>query len=184
MKLKFLLLICLFSTSLITAQTEFGIKAGLNVSNVDTNISGSSFEGRLGGYVGTFVDFALSEKFHLQPEILYSTEGIEDGGLDFLNIPVILKWYFVEGIHINAGPQLGVLIDAEGGTNGLNTTQLSGVVGLGYETAGGFMIDSRFSMGATSIIDENFAVDSGMGYNIVGIKGWTRTLSFGIGYKF
>lgn len=184
MKFKFSLLILLFSTTILSAQTTFGIKAGLNIANIDYNIPDSSPEGRLGGYVGTLVDFQLSEKFHLQPEVQYSTEGIEEGSVSFVNVPVTLKWFFVEGIHINAGPQLGIVIDAEGGTNGLNTTQLAGVFGLGYETSGGFMIDSRFAMGVTSIIDKNFAVDSGLGYNIVGIQGWTRTLSFGIGYKF
>ncbi len=177
--------IALFFVTLSYAQVDFGIKSGLNFSNAIYNTSNASPEGRVGFYLGTLVDFALSEKFSVQPELLYSSEGIKDGTIDFLNLPVVVKWYFSEGIHIHAGPQVGMVIDAEGGTGGLNDYAFSGVGGLGYEVpGGGFTITARFTHGITSIIDENFPIDSGMGYNIVGIKGWTRTLQLGLGYKF
>ncbi|GAB2762173.1 hypothetical protein GCM10010465_03610 [Actinomadura fibrosa] len=172
------------TTGVAFSQTAFGIKAGLNVSNIHYNIEGASPEGATGLYAGTFVDFTLSPKFHLQPEVMYSVEGIKDGSVTFVNVPVVLKWFFAENIQLHAGPQLGVVIDAEGGTNGLESTILSGVFGLGYEMPSGFQISTRFAMGATSIIDKNFKVDSGMGYDLVGIKGWTRTFQLGLGYKF
>lgn len=181
-KLTFIFLF--FFTSMAFSQVNFGIKAGLNVSNIDYNVSGASPEGRTGYFFGTLVDFPLAGDFHLQAEILYSREGIKDGRVDFLNVPVSLKWYFAEGIHVNAGPQLGVVIDAEDGTNGLNTAMLAGVFGLGFETSEGFTVDTRYTMGATSVIDRDIMVDSGRGYNISGIQGWTRTFQLGIGYKF
>lgn len=184
MKTKILLLIFMASSALAYSQTKFGIKSGVNISNIHYNIKDASPEGKTGFYAGTFVDFRLFEDFHLQPEVIYSVEGIKDGSVDFINVPVILKWFFVDNIQVHAGPQLGVVIDAEGGSNGLNSTILSGVFGLGYETNSGFMIDTRFSMGATSIIDPDFQIDSGLGYNLVGIKAWTRTLHIGLGYKF
>ena len=184
MKHKLLLLFFMASTAMTYSQTKFGAKAGINVSNIDYNVKNASPEGNTGFYVGTFVDFSLSSKFHLQPEVTYSVEGIKDGSIDFINVPVVLKWFFVENIQLHAGPQLGVVIDGEGGTNGLEPMAISGVFGLGYETDTGFMINTRFSMGATSIIDGDFKVDSGMGYDIVGIQGWTRTLQIGLGYKF
>lgn len=166
------------------SQADFGIKAGVNFSNIDFNIRSASPEGRVGFNLGTFVDFKLSRSFHLQPEVLYSREGIKEGIIDYLNIPATLKWYFVEGIHLDAGPQLGILVDAEGGTHGLKSTNFSTVFGLGYETPGGFMIDTRYALGVANIIEEDLAIDSGMGYNISGIKAWTRTFQIGIGYKF
>lgn len=179
------LVFVLLFTTLGHAQVNFGLKAGLNVSNAEYNVTNASPEGRVGFYAGTFVDFELSEKFHVQPELLYSSEGIKDGSLDFLHLPVTVKWYFFEGISFHAGPQIGMVIDAEGGTAGLNDYSLSGVGGLGYEApGGGFMITARFTHGITSIIDPDFAFDSGMGYNISGIKAWTRALQFGLGYKF
>ena len=184
MKLRLLSLFFMASSALAYSQTKFGIKSGVNISNIDYNIKDASPEGKTGFYAGTFVDFDLSRSFHLQPEVIYSVEGIKDGSIDFINVPVVLKWFFVDNIQVHAGPQLGVVIDGEGGTNGLNSTVFSGVFGLGYETNSGFMIDTRFAMGATSVIDPDFHVDSGLGYNIVGIKGWMRTFQIGLGYKF
>lgn len=182
---KFLIPLALIFTTLSYSQVNFGIKTGFNISNAVYNISNASPEGRIGFYVGTLVDFQLSEKFHVQPELLYSSEGIKDGSVDFLNLPVIIKWYFFDGIHLHAGPQVGMVIDAEGGTAGLNDYSLSGVGGLGYEVPNsGFMITARFTHGITSMIDQDFAIDSGMGYNISGIKAWSRAFQFGIGYKF
>ncbi len=183
MKLKLLLLLTMASTSMVFSQTRFGVKTGLNVSNIHYNTDASP-EGNTGVYAGTFIDFSLSPKFHLQPEVIYSVEGIKEGSIDFVNVPVVLKWFFADNIQLHAGPQLGVVIDAEGGTNGLENMVLSGVFGLGYEANSGFKIDSRFAMGATSVIDKDFRVDSGMGYDLVGIQGWTRTFQIGIGYKF
>ncbi|MFD2517313.1 porin family protein [Salinimicrobium flavum] len=181
---KLLLLFFLSLGSIAYSQVDFGIKAGLNIARADYNIRDANPEGRPGLFFGSVVDFYLSERFSLQPELSYSREGIRDGSIDFLNIPVALKWYFAEGIHLNAGPQLGIVVDAEGGTTGLNNLNFSGLVGLGYETPGGFMFDTRFVQGITSIIDKDFRIDSGMGYMISGIKAWTQTLQFSIGYKF
>lgn len=182
---SFFFLFALLATQFMYSQVNFGIKTGLNISNAVYNIDGASPEGRVGIYAGTFVDFPLSQRFHLQPELLYSSEGIKDGSLDFINLPVGLKWFFVDGIHLHAGPQAGMIIDAEGGTGGLNTYVLAGMGGIGYEApGGGFEITALFTHGISSIIDENYSIDSGLGYNITGIKAWTRTLQFGVGYKF
>ena len=184
MKNLFLPLSLFFLVFSASAQVDFGIKAGLNFSNIEYNIRGTSAEGRTGVHVGTLVDFSLSEKFHLQPEILYSTEGIDEGGIDYLNIPVTLKWFFYDNIHLNAGPQLGIVLDAEGGTQGLNKTNFAGVFGLGYEAPGGFMVDTRYSLGLSNIVDKDLTIDSGMGYMISGIRAWTRAFQLSIGYKF
>ena len=184
MKFKFLPLILFFLGTSAFAQISFGIKGGLNVSNIEYNVRDANPEGSTGLYAGTFVNFQLPANFELQPEVLYSQEGIKNGSIDFVKVPVVLKWSFFDGINIHAGPQLAVVVDAEGGTNGLNQMGVDGVFGLGYETPGGFMITTRYNMGITSVIDRDFKVDSGMGYLITGFQGWTRNLQLGIGYKF
>lgn len=184
MKLKLLPLVFLFFGTSAFAQVSFGVKAGLNVSNLEFNVRDADPEGTTGIYAGTFVNFPLPYNFQLQPEVLYSQEGVKDGGIDFVKVPLVLKWNFFNGINIHGGPQLAVLIDAEGGTTGLNPTGIDGVFGLGYETTGGFMITTRYNMGITSVIDRDYKIDSGMGYTMNGFQGWTRTLQLGIGYKF
>ncbi len=184
MKLKFLPLIFLFFGTSAFAQISFGIKGGLNVSNIDYNVRDANPEGSAGVFAGTFVNFELPYNLQLQPEVLYSQEGIKDGGIDFIKVPLMLKWNFFDGINIQAGPQLAIIMDAEGGTNGLEKTSFDGAFGLGYETSGGFMITTRYNYGLTSIIDKDFRVETGMGYTMSGFQGRTRNFQLGIGYKF
>ncbi|MBC9796174.1 porin family protein [Sinomicrobium weinanense] len=176
-----------------TAQdVTFGVKAGLNFSNLkfDTNISSGSNDTKTGFYIGGLADFGVSEVFHIQPEVLYSSEGTkveydgskEDGNISFINIPVLAKFYVAEGFNIQAGPQLGILVDADGGTDGLKTTNFSLSFGAGYELPGGFFFDARYSLGLTDIseIDEIY-----IGNMVIsGIDVKTRNFQVGFGYRF
>jgi hypothetical protein len=166
------------------SQTHYGIKAGLNVSNVNFNLKNASPDANFGLHAGTFIEHQIYQRLHLQTELIFSREGIQEASIDYLNFPVILKLYFVEGIHINAGPQLGILLNAKGGTNGLRSTNFATVFGVGYEATRGFMIDARYALGISNILSEDFYVDSGMGYNISGIQGLSRAFQLSLGYKF
>ncbi len=184
--MKNLILFGLFLLGCATtfSQTNFGIKTGLNASNVRFSLKNASPDTNFGLHAGTFIEHEFHERLHLQTELIFSREGIQEASIDYLNFPVILKWYFVEGIHINAGPQLGILLNAKGGTNGLRATNFATVFGVGYEAAGGFLIDTRYALGISNILSEDFYVNSGQGYNITGIQGLSRAFQLSLGYKF
>lgn len=174
-----------FVFSAAAQDVTFGVKAGLNFSNIKTNIDNwgsSSPDGRTGFYIGGLVDFGISEQFHIQPEALFSSEGFKDGDLSYINIPVLAKFYVVEGFNIQAGPQLGILVDADGGTEGFNTTNFSLSFGAGYELPGGFFFDARYSLGLTDIteIDDIYLGD--VVFSGIDIK--TRNFQVGFGYRF
>jgi|TARA_R100001530_G_scaffold113172_2_gene80180 hypothetical protein len=125
-KLLLFTAVALFAlTSVQSQEFRLGAKAGLNVAT----LGGDSYYGGLGSlgsrtsfHIGGLVEIPLMGKFSLQPELLYSSEGSdwsfgtlgEDTKLDFLRVPVLVKFYIIEGLSAEAGPVFGVLVNAEG----------------------------------------------------------------------
>ena len=118
------------------AQVKFGIRNGLNISEILTSdhqiaiISGSPRSIRnfpkTGYNGGIFLSVPLSAKFSLQPELIYSNQGAtgkpssgytitatESYKLNFLNIPLLLQYKLPLGFFISTGPQLGLLLSAK-----------------------------------------------------------------------
>lgn len=166
--LSFLVVIA-FGT--VNAQDmKFGVKAGANFSNLTGD---ADVDGRTGFYIGGLVDFGISEKFHVQPEILYSMEGGKDAELDFVRIPIMAKYYLMDGLNIQAGPMLGFKIGAE---DGLDEVTKSFDYGLGfgaaYELPIGVFFDLRYNLGLSNISDFD-GEDVG-----------TTAFQVGLGYRF
>ena len=118
MKIKLALLALIITVT--TQAQKFGIKGGLNLSNL-TNFD-KSFEDELESesirtsfHIGFYNEFKVTDRFSIQPEILYSSQGVNneangiDGKvqLDYINIPVMLKFYLADSFYLEAGPQIG-----------------------------------------------------------------------------
>ncbi len=105
-------------------NVKFGAKAGLNVANI-SNAKEYGFElgTKLGYHLGIMGELKLTNKFALQPEILFSTQGasktVEGGTIslntNYLTIPMMAKYHIaeVEGLSLEAGLQLGILMSAK-----------------------------------------------------------------------
>jgi len=69
-------------------DNTFGVRAGLNISNFKGDVENNS--AKIGQQLGIFGEFKISEKFTLQPELVYSWQGanFEDGSdnLGYLNV--------------------------------------------------------------------------------------------------
>ena len=172
------LMLVAFQMSAQDKPITIGIKAGANFSNVKVDFEGAggSPDGATSIFVGGLVDFALSEKVHLQPELLYSIEGAKDADISFLNLPVMLKYYLIQGLNIQLGPQIGFLLDAEGGTDGLKSTNIAVNFGAAYELPGGFFVDARYNLGVSNIIEEEPGLED------LSLK--TKGFQLGVGYRF
>jgi len=87
-------------------EIKFGIKGGY----VNANYGADADDGdaRSGFYLGGLIDFTVSEKFHIQPELLYTLEGNgeDEGDLNFLRIPILAKIYVDKGFSVQAGPEV------------------------------------------------------------------------------
>lgn len=63
----------MFICQIGTAQeTRFGIKGGLNYSSIVGDLT-QGLKFRFSGHGGVFLEIDFSEKFKLQPELLYSS---------------------------------------------------------------------------------------------------------------
>jgi hypothetical protein len=98
------------------AQPRAGIKAGLNYAG----LSGNNGDSRLSFHAGVFVQATLDKNWRIQPELLYSGEGqdyLVDGkkntlALNYIVLPLVVQYFPLPSLYIEAGPQLGVLTGA------------------------------------------------------------------------
>ena len=91
-------------------KTTFGVKAGLNVSNVygTPEYWDEATKGKAGFTGGVFLNYALNDNFSLQPEILFTQKGFGSTlfddidlleidmtvSLDYFELPVLAKYAF------------------------------------------------------------------------------------------
>ncbi|KIA99659.1 hypothetical protein OA88_19535 [Flavobacterium sp. JRM] len=152
-------------------EVRFGVKGGINLSTLTGDIYDAS--SKVGFQVGGFAEIKLSDKFFVQPELLYSTQGAKSkvSAYDFssesnfkfgyLNVPVMAKYYVMDKFSLEAGPQIGFLVSAK------NDYSYSV---LGYNESGKEDVKDQFKS-----ID--FGVNFGAGYD------FTENISAGVRYN-
>ncbi len=90
-------------------EIKFGAKGGLNFASITgDNIDESGLT--TGIHFGVLAEIPLSEKFSFQPELLYSSQALN---LNYLNIPLMGKYYLTKGFSLEVGPQIGFLLSAK-----------------------------------------------------------------------
>jgi hypothetical protein len=167
MKKIFALLLIMSISTTIAQGLDFGVKLGLN----NTNVSGiEDFQQRQGLSAGLFAGMRLGDKFGLQLDALYSQQGAEVGNtyseivsdfdLDYISVPVVVKYYFTESLNIHAGPQLGILLNDETSVAnqvvnniGTNNVDWLGTIGIGLDLPLGLRAEARYSFGLTKVND-------------------------------
>ncbi len=122
-RIKFSLLI-FFASAWFVGQTQsigVGAKGGLSFTTLATTSSGmtSTADWWARYHVGIFANFSFT-KFSIQPEVLYSRQGslrkdVFPGvdariNLEYVSIPVLIKWNLPKGFNIHAGPQMSIRV--------------------------------------------------------------------------
>ncbi|WP_159802266.1 porin family protein [Flavobacterium sp. MK4S-17] len=159
-----------FGAAAQAQEINFGVKAGANFTNIGGDFDA---DGKTGFYVGALADFSVSEKFHVQPELLYSNEGAEDASIDYIRIPVMAKYYVIEGLSIQAGPHFGFKVAAdEEIDDNVKSFDFGLGIGAGYELPMGVFFDARYNAGLANISDFD------------GVDGNTTGFQIGVGYRF
>jgi len=158
-KISLLALIVTFSTALFAQSAKFGVKAGVNISDIDWKVSNVNFDNRIGFHVGLLAHLHLSPQWGLQPEIQYSTEGVKQTvtsgeytwKTDYINIPVMLQYMFDNGFRLEAGPQLGLMVNNDDNDDIFKSTNVGLGFGLNYLTYSGFGVGGRYVLGLSKI---------------------------------
>jgi hypothetical protein len=146
---------------------NFGIKGGLNVYNIN-NEDNTGYDSRVGFHFGVLGHVHLQPHFALQPELVYSSQGATytNGSgdvyyyhLDYINVPILFQYMFHNGLRLQAGPQLGILVSAKSILNNssadLNDTKPFDIalsVGASFVVPStGFGMDARYNLGLNNI---------------------------------
>lgn len=160
------------------AQVAFGLKAGPNFANINTDASaGENYKNRTGFHGGAFALIKVT-KLGIQPEIIFSQQGstVEinsqnfESNFSYLNIPIILKLYTIAGINLQAGPQFGFVTNAESpiqdqlnpGSYTLadvkdkaRSSDVGAAFGVGWDLPFGLTIDARYNMGLSKMFESD-----------------------------
>jgi hypothetical protein len=170
------LLILIFSIATVyttNAQVHFGIKAGYNHTNFIYSGSGiGNIGSRTDFNAGIFASIPLSKYFFLQPELIYSGQGIgytdsipESIYNNYLNVPVLIKYQHQSGLFVESGTQIGFLLSSQLKTASMSydsktsteSADFSWVFGLGYKIpVVNLGIDLRYNLGLTNIAKTNY----------------------------
>lgn len=173
-KLLIIIAIVLFVFTNVHAQdVNFGVKAGVNFATI-TGDDVDSFSSRTAFHVGLVSEIVISETFSFQPELLYSAQGSDwsedfDGesfegsyNVDYLNVPLMAKFYVGEGFSLEAGPQVGLLLSAKAEGDFADDDlkdYLKGIdfgvnFGVGYKLEGGLNFGARYNLGLSDANDD------------------------------
>jgi hypothetical protein len=132
-------------------QVNTGIKGGINISTFNSN---SNF--KTGLHVGFLWHSHLGANFALQPEVVYSMQGVKLSdesklNLGYINTPILVQLQFGGGFRLEAGPQLGFLATArtQSGNNLENVRGNYKTIDAGL--AVGFGFDARYNYGLSDI---------------------------------
>lgn len=117
----------------------FGFQAGVNISDMNFNLGSTapdtsvSTAWKPGFTFGFILELPISERISVQPEYSftrrYGSDRIigADYRLDYLSMPVLLKYKISEKFDVFAGPQFELLINAYS-TNNSETVDITHVV--------------------------------------------------------
>lgn len=159
---KIFLSITLFTSLLISSElfaqgVGLGIKGGVNFA--DQSITDISTSTKTGFHGGAYVIVAFSEKWGIQPEVLYSAQGSElpdeISEFNYMTIPVLLRWKPVSVLSIEAGPQFSALLDAkidgEDLKDQFKSSDFGLAVGATVHLPLGFNAGVRYNWGFTNV---------------------------------
>lgn len=167
------------------SNISFGVKAGLNIATVTNQDNTKSL---IGFHVGGLVEFKIDDKFSVQPELMYSAQGTKfDGGklnLDYINVPIMAKYYIVDAFSIEAGPQIGFLMSAKAKADSGESVDVKDQTksidfgldfGAGYKFTENIFAGVRYELGLTQLQKDLVAGDTASHSSVFQIS---------VGYKF
>jgi hypothetical protein len=172
MKKILLVIFTIGIASFAGAQVQFGIKAGVNLANLNLSNSalGENYKSITDFNAGLMASMELSKIFYIQPEINYSAQGSVvpiapnakyEVNTQYINVPVLFKYQHKSGLFAETGPQVGFLAAAD-----INETDRakysikssSEPVDFSWSFGGGYKIphmdlgiDARYNLGLTTM---------------------------------
>lgn len=149
----------------VNAQT-FGVKAGMNISNLSNADDTKSL---VGFNAGVFMNAPLAANFSIQPEVLYNTKGAKADGadlslnLDYISVPVMFQYNATPQFYLEVGPEFSFIVSSKAKSGGV-TVDVDGIVekfdigvglGAGYYFTSNIGVTARYVAGFSDVIKNN-----------------------------
>lgn len=185
---------------------QFGLKVGLNVSDINNGASGTDMKAKTGLYVGVTATIPVSDEFSVQPELIYNQLGAKTnlydfGGiignvstttkLDYISLPVMLQYNFPSNFYLELGPEFSYMVSAKQGLSTsiispstdinmdyLNRLNVGAGFGAGYNLNKNIGISARYTLGLTGLGKNGNVTD----YFLDSAK--NNNLQVGVNFKF
>ena len=163
------------------AQVRFGVKVGADL----TNFWGEDIDhGMKPAYqIGALMEYKFNDKFAIAPEVVFASQGGKFKALDlnlfgldieknvtfntnYINVPVMLKYYVTPAFSIDLGPQVGFNVYSKYSIEDVdkaidvkdNTKTVDFGVGLGgtYNLSENAFVQARYTLGLTKVFDGDY----------------------------
>lgn len=129
-----------YQTTPDSRNNGFGLKGGWNASTIRgaDQSNYSDLSARNNFHAGAYAQFGFSPKTSLQVEALYSRQGYKAASqfrttstgvantgkyetqLDYVQVPVMFVYNFVDNVSFHVGPQVSLLVNAKEDKNSVN----------------------------------------------------------------
>lgn len=138
---------------------QIGAKAGLNYANFSgTEIQTDAITSY---HAGLIAEIKLLDKFAIQPELLYSTQGASydrageefKNELGYLAIPVLAKIYLSKSFSLELGPQASFLLSERDNFDVAdpNSFEFAVDAGLSFKITKNIFVQGRYVLGLTDV---------------------------------
>lgn len=152
-KLLFIAALIVGTFSVQAQKTKFGIKAGVDFASIKVEVAGvSGTTSETGFFLGGFAQIGVSEKFAVQPELLYV--AISDS--NFFSIPVLARYTFAEKFSAMAGPSFNYFSDAEEDKFKVNLD-----FGAAYDITEEIEVNAKYSLGFGDVAVNGIFIGAG-----------------------
>ncbi len=179
---------------------EVGVKGGMNISKASFSSSGYNLNYRLGYYVGGYLGFTLKSDLSINGELLYSAKGWnipDDSGnnnasvtLNFIELPILLKYGISEKIKFILGPSVGYKISSKrrpesDWKDNFEDLTLNVVGGVEYSISENIGVEIRYSQGIKALYNGLDFDENGVAINNSSLKdGYMHSIELGVKYSF
>jgi len=162
----------------VTAQAQFGIKAGFNSSAIGSSDTdwNELMSNKIGVQIGGVATIPFGDVVQLRTGVIYNQKGATlDLGtddltlaVDYLEVPADFAFMLGDGgFALSAGPYFAFLLSAKQKADGesedmedMNTMDIGLNLGASFTIAENMIIDARYGMGLTNVVDtDSFETD-------------------------
>ncbi|MBQ6648616.1 MAG: PorT family protein [Muribaculaceae bacterium] len=201
-KIVIALMCTILATGAAMAQEKFtfGPKIGVDY----THYWGENVEhgGHLNYQAGVFMECRFTSKFSIAPEVVFAAQGgkydfkrniegidvelKETDHVNYINVPVMLKYYVAPALSIDFGPQLGFNVYSKNTIEGkveklkekettdmkkyTKTVDFGLGLGLTYNITEEVFIQARYTMGLTKVFNVDDDSKNGNGQIAIGFR--------------